>query len=141
MAKTDWHHYDFGDYRIGVTPIDGMYALLFLVDDTAYPLATYANEDAAREAMRVLDAGMAALAELKESGSARPRLRSHAKDKRKGAATAKSRPKARPTRSRSRTKSTPGAKARADARARGAVRHGTRTSASAAQRRPSKSRP
>lgn len=65
MAKTDWHHFDFGDYRIGVAPIEDEFALLFLVDDTAYPLARYPNESAAREALRVLDAAMNALSEFK----------------------------------------------------------------------------
>jgi hypothetical protein len=69
VRSNDWHHYDFGDYRIGVTRIEddpGSYALLFVVDDTAYPLAYYPNEDAAQEAMRVLDAGMGALREMLE---------------------------------------------------------------------------
>lgn len=66
MAKTGWHHYDFGDHRIGVTPVDGAFALLFLVDDTAYPLAYYPSEEAAAEALRVLDAAIRALTELKQ---------------------------------------------------------------------------
>ena len=72
MPKTDWHHYDFGDFRIGVTNVDGSYALLFLVDDTAYPLAYYPNEEVAQEALRVLDAGMKALGVAKDGG---PRLK------------------------------------------------------------------
>lgn len=90
MAKTGWHHYDFGDYRIGVTPIDGAYALLFLVDDTAYPLAYYPNEDAAAEALRVLDAAIRALGDFKkpaklEEKKKKAKSKSKDKDKKKKA--------------------------------------------------------
>jgi hypothetical protein len=77
VAKTGWHHYDFGDYRIGVTPIDGAFALLFLVDDTAYPLAYYPNEEVAAEALRVLDAAIQALGDFK----APTKLKAKKKDK------------------------------------------------------------
>ena len=83
MAKSDWHHYDFGDHRIGVTPIDGAWALLFLVDDTAYPLAYYPNEVAAAEALRVLDAAIGALSELKRPEKKKDKKKKKKKGKKK----------------------------------------------------------
>ena len=81
MAKTGWHHYDFGDYRIGVTPIEGSYALLFLVDDTAYPLAYYPNEESATEALRVLDAAISALSDFKKPAKVKEKKKEKKKDK------------------------------------------------------------
>lgn len=81
MAKIDWHHFDFGDHRTGVTPIDGLFALLFLVEDIAYRPACYPNEHAAREGLRVLGAGMDALPELKQFRKREPAAKPRAKAK------------------------------------------------------------